>query len=442
MSKIFTAILLLYVMPLVAQRSEDLSDYYPDKTYWPLEINLVVHVLQYSEDNPQNFTKYDTADIHELFKLVNQMYNHFEKPTLKVPGVPFYSGSKINFHVQGCYFHVDSVGWKIDWYEPKALEKIISYNKAQNLFTLKGKTLAFYNKKRREGMHLHYRNGKGMRLTTDTAYIKDGIVYFIPNEHPDTTGMESIGYNNLVNKNCSMDNYEKYARNIPNAINVFLTHSTTGTIMFGCGPSRNFLNMSNVYKSHTWAAAQLISHEIGHCIGLSHTDSPQFSDLPKHDRFGWLNCDTIDVSNNIMGYNICRSYLSPMQIASVHRTYSTRVDYINMTVGQGRVYNPSHSIVLDSSLVMGRNLRVDGDIHIKRGCTFTIKGAVTILPETKIIIEDRASLVIDGGSLSVIDNKENKNVLYCRRYGSKKKPKKKGTIKTLNNGKIVGLQDI
>ncbi|HYG52723.1 MAG TPA: hypothetical protein VD905_17555 [Flavobacteriales bacterium] len=438
MKRIFTGLLLLNCLQLVAQKHEDLSDYYPDKTYWPLEINLVVHVMQYSHDDARNFTKYDTNDIHELFKLVNQMYNNFEQPTLKVPGVPFYRESKIRFFVKACYFHVDSVGWKIDWFEPKGLEKIISYDAAQNLFVVKGKSLTYYNKKRKEGMHLRYKNGKGMRLTVDTAYIRDGNIWFVPNERPDTTGMESIGYNYIVNNNCSTANFEKYARNIPNAINVFFTHSTTGTIMFGCGPNKNFLNMSNVYKSHTWAAAQLISHEIGHCLGLSHTDSPQFSDLPRGDRFGWLHCDTINVSNNIMGYNICRSYLSPMQIAYVHRSYSTRVDYMNMT--RGRIYNPERSFKLDSSLVLERSMLVSGDIHIKRGCTFTITGAVTILPETKIIIEDRATLVIDGGSLSVIDKKQNNNVIFCRKYGSTKKPKKKGTIKLLNNGKIVGLQ--
>lgn len=210
--------------------------------------------------------------------------------------------------------------------------------------------------------------------------------------------------------------------------------------MFGCGPGKSYLNMSNVYQSHSWAAAQLIAHEIGHCLGLSHTDYPQFPDLPANDKFGWLACDSTAVSNNIMGYNICRNYLSPMQIGFVHRTFNTKPDYINLT--RNKMYDPKKVMYLDSSLTLKRNLVISGDLVIKRGCTLTIKSIVCITEQTKIIIEDKAHLIVDGGSISVLDKKTNANVIYCRRQGSSKKPKKKGTIKAINNGKIVGLQNI
>jgi hypothetical protein len=227
---------------------------------------------------------------------------------------------------------------------------------------------------------------------------------------------------------------------LSHGINVFLTQSTAGTIMFGCGPGKNHLNMSNVYKSHQWAAAQLISHEIGHCLGLSHTDYPQFPDLPKTDKFGWINCDNTAVSNNIMGYNICRNYLSPMQVAFVHRSFNTKPDYIHLT--RNKHYNASRVMYLDSSLTLSRNLVINGDIVIKRGRTFTINSIVYITEKTRIIIEDKAQLIVDGGSISVLERKTNANVIYCRRYGSSKKSKKKGTIKAINNGKIVGIQNM
>lgn len=394
--------------------------------------------MQYSKDEPRNFTPIDTAEIYQVFSYVNQMYNNFEKPTLPVPDVPFFNTSAIKFSIQGIYFHVDSVGWKAEYLEPRGLQKIESYNKIKNLFTIKGTNHKTFIKK--EGLSIKYKNGKSRKFTADTVYSSNGFIYISPNEKLDTLGLDSLGYNYQVNNNCSTYNFDTYGRNIPYALNIFLTKSTISNIVFGCGPSKNYLNLSNVYKGNYWVCAQLMAHEAGHCLGLSHTNSPQFPDLPRNDKFGWIPCDTISVSNNIMGYNVCRNYLSPMQIGNVHRSFNTRLDYVELT--RNKHYNSTYRMVLNSSLELNRNLIFNGDIIIKRGRKLIVKGTMYITDKTKIIIEDKAELIVDNGSIVVMKKGTNSNLIFCRRYGSSKKTKKKGTIKTINNGKIVGIQNI
>ena len=76
-----------------------------------------------------------------------------------------------------------------------------------------------------------------------------------------------------------------------NSIHIFYTGSTVAKPAFGCGPSPYFLNVSRVLFNGGYATAQLTAHELGHCLGLRHTNVPQFDDLPPSDKFGWINCD-------------------------------------------------------------------------------------------------------------------------------------------------------
>lgn len=413
-----------------------IEEYYPDQLDWPLEINVAIHVLQYSKDDPRNFSPSDTADLYEVFKYVNQMYNTLEPPTLKIEGVPYYRESKVYFNIKKIYFHVDSVGWKVDWYEPEVLSKIESINSSAKIFRIKANNPKNYLK--REGICFKYKNGKILNTRADSAWVSGEYTLIRLKEAVDTIALSQLGYNKLINLNCSMNNYEKYGRSISNALNVFITQSTTTHVVFGCGPSKNFLNLSNVYKGDKWVCAQLMAHELGHCLGLSHTDYPQFADLPKKDRFGWLACDTIDVSNNIMGYNICRNYLSPMQIGSIHRNYTTRADYILTT--SGAVYNVQKTLNYSGKNKLTKSMVFSGDIVVKKKSTLIVTKPVFITENTRIFIEDGAELVVDGGMITVLDRKTNKNIVYCRKKGSDKKPKRKGSIKVINHGKLVGLE--
>src|SRR6478735_7163014 len=134
--------------------------------------------MQYSEDDARNFTRYDTADIHAIFAYINTMYNQFGLPTRPVEGVPFFNKSNIYFKIQGIYFHVDSLGWKIDYLEPRGLEKILKYDANTNFLTIRGNSYKVYDKK--EGLQLRYKNHKTKRVMVDSAYSARGFIHLRP----------------------------------------------------------------------------------------------------------------------------------------------------------------------------------------------------------------------------------------------------------------------
>ena len=129
----------------------------------------------------------------------------------------------------------------------------------------------------------------------------------------------SYKYFKKVDKNCSRDNWVRFTSENRDFC-VFHTGASSPVPAFGCGPSPFYLNVSKFLENGRYATAQLSAHELGHCIGLRHTNTPQFSDLPIVNLLG--NCNSKDVSNNIMGYNLCR-ITCPNAIGYIHQRYST-----------------------------------------------------------------------------------------------------------------------
>jgi hypothetical protein len=240
-----------------------------------------------------------------------------------------------------------------------------------------------------------------------------------------------------INKNCSEDNWAKYTNKSSNHLHLFFTGSSEKIPAFGCGPSPYFLNISRAIHNGNYANAQLISHELGHCLGLSHTDRPQFNDLPSNDKFGWITCNDKNTSNNIMGYNICRSYLSPLQIAYIHYRYSNNLELLDCIT---KKYNPNEKTYIRKNTVLSRSVFFQNNIVIKKNQTLKIKEQLIMLNQASIILEKKSRLIIDGGK--VLSNGKNwKGIIKCKSELKRNKiPLKKKNIpkiEIINSGEII-----
>ena len=186
-----------------------------------------------------------------------------------------------------------------------------------------------------------------------------------------------------------------------------------------------------------YATAQLTGHELGHCVGLRHTNTPQFNDLPRTDKFGWLKCDDKNVSNNIMGYNLCRNYLSPLQIGYIHYKYSNVAELAQTTKN---IDHKTKKIKIKQNTLWEKSIISTGDIIVKRNSALTIKDKLIIPKGARIILEKRSKLIVDGGLIRSVKDKWG-GIIYCRSYPNiHKKPlfkKNKAQLIEENNGEIL-----
>ena len=407
-----------------------------------LEIKVWVHVLQLSAETPKNISKDSSYFIDEQFQWINKIYSNLKPPSRKNSNNerPYIKDSRIQFLVDTISYHVDSVGWErmeigMEKDSNRWLE-ILEINADSNSITIKGvrnnfspilDSLKIFGTNSNNGiLHTSYAKKKGRNTVIyikETLRVSEGRVGF-------------ISYFKKVDKNCNKDNWVKFANENKEFLHVFYTGASSSVPAFGCGPSPFYLNVSKFLDNGRYATAQLTAHELGHCIGLRHTNTPQFSDLPRKDKFGWVNCDSNDVSNNIMGYNLCRNYLSPMQIGHIHYRYST-INELSLTTNN--LMSNSSKIVIKKNTNWDKNILSKGTLIIKKNKTLTISKNILMPKKGVIVLEKNSKIIVDGGRIyspsknwnGIIRKKgkaKNKN-WHCRK-------KVNSQVILLNNGKI------
>lgn len=408
---------------------EQLEKYIPREnasyiTHPLVEVRTVVHIVKRYDDDAQNLNEDSLKYLKQQFKWINQFYTHMAKPTLlpsdgKEYWVP---DSRIRFVIDTIVYHTD----EIDWDRIRTIEvtqtplAIVNFSKEEGLITADGR---WKSRMFRAEDSLKVVDKQGNYHVLHYSNIKEEVNNTSFKIKEDLTGLgelESMTFFKEENDNCSLDLWEKYTNSDQTALHVFYTGSSKSGIAFGCGPQPYYLNVSNIIKGGDWAGAQLTAHELGHTIGLRHTNYPQFDDLPKTDKFGFIDCNTTETSNNIMGYNVCRNYLSPKQIGYVHQLYSTQEDRIRLT---------NANKALDTSVVRiwsdtewNKAMIVRQNIVVKKGRTLIISEPLHMASGTAIYVEARAKLVVQGnGKIYNCFNSEWLGPILCKSFLKKKK---------------------
>ncbi|MAE15001.1 MAG: hypothetical protein CL821_05370 [Crocinitomicaceae bacterium] len=438
--------LLILIIPFsLNSQNEYLTPYIPFdscnlSTHPELEIRVWVHVIQKSNDNPENLTADSLNFIKNQFNWINSIYSNLKPPSIK----PSYNkksyikDSRIRFVVDTTTFHIDEVAWD-------RMKLVIEENKKRWM-----KILAIDSDSgtvKIAGIRDKFKEIQDSIIITNTIFNngifsvkrikKKGANTVLTLENDIQISEDSIGfvtYYKKIDKNCSLDNWINLTKENKDYLHVFYTGSSLSVPTFGCGPSPYFLNVSKILTNGEYASAQLTAHELGHCLGLRHTNNPQFSDLPSSDKFGWIPCNKSTVSNNIMGYNLCRNYLSPYQIAYIHYRYANNNE-IYKTL-HNSLSNQLVSLVKENT-IWGKNVLASGTIIIKKNQSLTIKKELIIPNNGVIIMEKNSALIVDNGKIycpgknwqGIIKKNSSCMKLFSR--------KKSSEIILKNNGVIV-----
>ncbi len=407
-----------------------------------LEIKVWAHVLQQSSETPKNINKDSSHLIAEQFQWINKIYSNLKSPSIKNSNneKPYIKDSRIQFLVDTISYHIDSIGWErmeiVMEKDTNRWLEILEINADSNTITIKGvknnfrpilDSLKVFGTNSNNGI-LHTSHAKKEGRNT-VIHIKE-----ILNVSEGRIGV--ISYFKKVDKNCNKDNWVRFTNENKEFLHVFYTGASSSVPAFGCGPSPFYLNVSKFLDNGRYATAQLTAHELGHCIGLRHTNTPQFSDLPRKDKFGWVNCNSNNVSNNIMGYNLCRNYLSPMQIGHIHYRYST-INELSLTTNN--LTSSSSKIVVKKNTNWDKNILSKGTIIIKKNKTLIVSKNLLMPKNGVVVLEKNSKIIVDGGRI-YSPSKDWNGIIRKKGKAKNKKwhcrKKVNSQIILLNNGEI------
>ncbi|MBW7868066.1 MAG: hypothetical protein H3C31_07070, partial [Brumimicrobium sp.] len=384
-------------------------------------INVKAHVIQYSVSDPRNFTYVDSIYLRQGIEALNINYSSLQLPTIPViPQNLEESDSRIRFNVHSIDFIQDTLGWAeiADMPPVNCNFKIINSNVIR-VYSLPSSVLSSLIKNR---SCFKIQNS----LANDGSYMYYSRTYPLnPQDSVDITILSVLNDINDQTGNLSVRgsidrrfySYTKYHKNDTNFLHIYFVRNTSECYTTGFGEAKkiisNALRMvepgdNERHLSGAWEvnSSGLLAHEIGHCLGSHHTMAYQY-DLPSYitdvfqpdNNIGWEFCNTTTISNNIMGYNRCRNYLSPLQIADIRRIVNSN-PIIRNTIIETRASTNNDVIITSPNTVWEKHEIIGSNLIIEDGASLTIKCKVHFSPDAKVIIKQGGKLIIDGGTLT------------------------------------------
>lgn len=165
------------------------------------------------------------------------------------------------------------------------------------------------------------------------------------------------------------------------------------------------MDNGDTLKFTSWNLSGLMNHELGHCLGLSHSWNVDdgCDDTPKHPgcwNFGAPPCEIC--SNNVMDYNAYQRAFTPCQIAKICMGFYNDKSTRKYLVNDWCTYAEEKSLTIEANEQVEWNGSMDlfGDIIVEDHASLTIRCTVSMPPGSRIILEPKATLILNGCTIT------------------------------------------
>ncbi|MFN0175488.1 MAG: hypothetical protein ACKVU0_12620 [Saprospiraceae bacterium] len=145
----------------------------------------------------------------------------------------------------------------------------------------------------------------------------------------------------------------------------------------------------NVLHEPDWTmeyeVGESIAHELGHLFGLGHTSENHLHSIMRTS-FGGMH-----------------DYMTTQEIARVHQTFSLYPSLWQFVEGDFTYGSTSADLVVSTEETWNSNRRLYANVLVKTGAVLTITSEILMPNSGAIVVEQGATLIIDGGIVRRFD---------------------------------------